>query len=101
MDLSIVGFLLLLLLSAIVGVLAMAIVGFHPGGLLVAIGMGLVGGLLGMWIADVLDLPTIFAITVGGVEFPIVWALAGTVLLVAIVAAVSRAGYGRRRRFGY
>jgi uncharacterized membrane protein YeaQ/YmgE (transglycosylase-associated protein family) len=101
MHISVLGFLLLLVLSAIVGVVAMAIVGFHPGGLLAAIGLGFLGGLLGIWMTSAFHLPVLLTITVGGVQFPIVWALLGTILLVALVAAVTRAGTWRTRRWGW
>ena len=43
-------FLILLLVAAICGAVAQAIAGFSRGGLLVAIAVGFIGALLGMWI---------------------------------------------------
>lgn len=100
MEIGLLGFIVLIALSALVGFIAKAIVGFHRGGLLAAIGLGFVGGLLGVWLAQVGDLPLILAVNIGGFTFPIVWALLGTVLLVAIVALAMRAPvvYDRPRR---
>jgi uncharacterized membrane protein YeaQ/YmgE (transglycosylase-associated protein family) len=103
MEISLLGFILLLVLSAIVGVVAMAVVGFRAGGLLAAIGVGFVGGLLGIWMASVFDLPALLTINVGGVAFPLLWALLGAILLVAIISAAfgARGGQTWRRRYGW
>ncbi len=100
MGLSLLGFMLLLLLAAVVGFVAQAIVGFRRGGLLAAIGLGFVGGLIGIVLARALDLPMWLAVDLGGMTFPIVWALLGTILLVATVAALTRTTYYGRRRYG-
>jgi uncharacterized membrane protein YeaQ/YmgE (transglycosylase-associated protein family) len=90
MDISLLGFIVLIALSALVGLIAKAIVGFHGGGLLAAIGLGFVGGLVGIILANALGGPMILAVDLGGMTFPVVWALLGTILLVALVAVVTR-----------
>jgi uncharacterized membrane protein YeaQ/YmgE (transglycosylase-associated protein family) len=101
MEIGLLGFIVLIALAALVGFIAKAIVGFHRGGLLAAIGLGLIGGLLGVWLAQVADLPMWLAVNIDGLVFPILWALLGTVLLVAIVAFAMRARVdgGSRRVF--
>lgn len=94
MEISLLGFLLLILLAGVCGAIAKAIVGMRRGGLLASIGLGFIGGLIGVILADAADLPAILPIDVGGMTFPLVWALLGTVLVVLAVAAFS----GRRPR---
>ena len=90
MSISLLGLLLLIVMSAICGAIAKAIIGFHAGGLLATIGLGFVGGLVGWLLADALNAPTILSFNLGGVMFPFVWALLGTILVVAVVAMLSR-----------
>jgi uncharacterized membrane protein YeaQ/YmgE (transglycosylase-associated protein family) len=52
-----------------------------------------VGALIGSWIAKKLELPEIFAIDVGHTRFPIVWAIIGSALFVAVLGMLT----GRRR----
>jgi uncharacterized membrane protein YeaQ/YmgE (transglycosylase-associated protein family) len=102
MNISLLGFLALLAIAAIVGFVAKAIVGFHRGGLLAAIGLGFAGGLIGIILADATNLPELVTINIGGMMFPLVWALLGTILLVAVVALATRGAYtGPRRRWGW
>ncbi|MCZ7684163.1 MAG: hypothetical protein M5U28_37465 [Sandaracinaceae bacterium] len=86
MEITLVGFLILLALALVVGLVAKAIMGFHRGGLLAAIGLGFIGGLIGVVIANATGLPELLAVDVGGTRFPIIWALIGTVILIAIVS---------------
>ena len=97
MEISILGFLVLLLLSALVGVIAKAIVGWRGGGLLAAIGVGFVGALIGILLANATGAPMLLAIDLGGMTFPVAWATLGAVILVAILAAVTGTRYRRRR----
>lgn len=78
--------LILLLIAGICGALGQAIAGRERGGCFVAIGVGFVGALLGTWLARLLGLPEIFAISVGGTAFPIVWSIAGGAIFVAILS---------------
>ena len=100
MEITLVGFLILLALALVVGMIAKAIMGFHRGGLLTAIGLGFVGGLIGVVIANATSLPELLSVDVGGTSFPVVWALIGTILLIAIVSLVTGSGRFARRRYG-
>jgi uncharacterized membrane protein YeaQ/YmgE (transglycosylase-associated protein family) len=100
MEITLVGFLILLALALVVGMVAKAIMGFHRGGLLTAIGLGFVGGLIGVVIANATSLPELLSVDVGGTRFPVVWALIGTILLIAIVSLVTGSGRFARRRYG-
>jgi uncharacterized membrane protein YeaQ/YmgE (transglycosylase-associated protein family) len=86
---TIVEFLILLLVAAICGAIAKAIVGFSRGGLLVAIAVGFIGALLGMWLQRATGAPEIFLLQVGDTQFPIVWSIIGGVVFTAIVSLLT------------
>ena len=87
---TVVEFLLLILVAAICGALGQAITGYSRGGCLVAAAVGFVGALLGTWLARMLGLPEIFAVNIGGTDFPIVWSILGSTLFVAVLSLLSR-----------
>lgn len=82
---TITGFLLLLLIAAICGSIAQALVGYSHGGCLVSAALGLIGALIGAWLAQMLSLPYGFAINIDGQEFPVVWSILGASLFVAVL----------------
>jgi uncharacterized membrane protein YeaQ/YmgE (transglycosylase-associated protein family) len=92
---SILELLLLLLIAGICGSLAQSMVGYTHGGCLVSVVLGFIGAMLGTWLARVTGLPEIFALSVGGKTFPIVWSVIGAALFAAVLAMIT----GRRRRF--
>jgi uncharacterized membrane protein YeaQ/YmgE (transglycosylase-associated protein family) len=87
---TLIEFLVLLLIAGICGAVAQAITGFSRGGCLASIGVGLIGALLGTWIARTAGLPELFTINVGGTAFPIVWSILGAVILVVVISLVMR-----------
>lgn len=80
------GFLLLLLIAGICGSVAQALVGYSHGGCLVSIVLGLIGAVLGTWLARKVGMDEILAVSVGGQTFPIVWSIIGAALFVAILS---------------
>ncbi len=90
---SLTGFLLLLVVAAVCGAIGSALAGRSTGGCLATIGVGLVGAFLGVWISSEFDLPTLLVVDVGGFSFPVVWSIAGSALVVALLGI---AGTGRR-----
>ena len=91
---TIIELLVLLLVAGICGAVGKAIVGWYPGGFLASIGVGFIGALVGTWVARGLGLPELFAVRIGTTTFPIIWAILGSTLFVALIALVTR---GRRR----
>lgn len=89
------GLLALLLIAAVAGALGQAIAGYSLGGCLVSAAVGLIGALLGGWLAGVLGLPELFVLDVAGWPFPVVWAILGATLFSLVVGLLSR---GRRTR---
>jgi uncharacterized membrane protein YeaQ/YmgE (transglycosylase-associated protein family) len=94
---TLLGFLVLLLIAAICGSIGQSLAGYDLGGCLVSIIVGFIGAYLGMWIAGKLGLPEIFAISIEGKPFPIVWAVIGSAVFTLIIALIRRAFVGPNR----
>ena len=87
---GLLDFLILLLIAGICGAIAQAIAGFSRGGFLVAIAVGFIGALVGVWLQRMTGLPEIFTIDVDGNKFPIIWSIIGGVLFAVIVGLLTR-----------
>jgi uncharacterized membrane protein YeaQ/YmgE (transglycosylase-associated protein family) len=87
---TILDVVILLLVAGICGSLGQAITGYSRGGCLVAIALGFVGALLGLWLARKLGLPELFSVQIGTTSFPIIWSIIGSALFVAIISLISR-----------
>ncbi len=86
---TLLDFVILLVVAGICGALGQAIVGYSRGGCLASIALGFIGALLGAWIARALKLPEVFELVIGGQPFPIVWAIIGSALFVALIALIT------------
>lgn len=82
--------LILLLVAGICGSIGQAIAGYSRGGCLASIAVGFIGALLGMWLARQLGIQELFAVTIGGQTFPIIWSIIGSALFVAIISLFTR-----------
>jgi uncharacterized membrane protein YeaQ/YmgE (transglycosylase-associated protein family) len=91
---TLIGFLALLVIAAICGAIGQAIVGYSRGGCLVSMAVGFIGALLGQWLAGLLHLPELIVVHIGGQSFPVIWAIIGSALFVAIISFLA----GRRWR---
>lgn len=87
---SLLGFIVLLIVAAIVGSLGQALAGYSYGGCLVSILVGFVGAYLGLWLARQLGLPEIFVLSIEGKPFPIVWAIIGSALFAGVLGFLLR-----------
>ena len=96
-SMTLIGFFVLLVIAAICGAIGQSLAGYDLGGCLVSIVVGFIGAYLGMWLAGKLGLPEIFAITIEGKSFPVIWAIVGSALFTLIVALLRRAFIGPRR----
>ncbi|HEX8185530.1 MAG TPA: GlsB/YeaQ/YmgE family stress response membrane protein [Blastocatellia bacterium] len=90
---TLMSFLVLLLVAGICGSIGQAIAGYSRGGCLVAIALGFIGALLGMYIAGAVGLPELFAVNIGGKPFPIIWSIIGSAIFVAIISLITRNRY--------
>ena len=87
---SLLGILILLVVAAIAGALGQAIAGYSHGGFLVSIVVGLIGAVLGWWLAGALGLPELFMITIDGQPFPLLWAIIGSALFALVAGLLTR-----------
>jgi len=83
-------FLILLLVAGICGAIGQAIAGSGRGSCLVAIALGFIGALFGLWLARLMNLPEVFALNVGDTSFPILWSIIGAAIFVAILSLFTR-----------
>ena len=86
-----------LVIAGVCGGVAQSLVGFERGGCLGAIVTGLIGAMLGTWIAQKMGLGEIFAVQIGSKQYPVVWSVVGASLFVGVLAMLTS---GRRRRRG-
>jgi uncharacterized membrane protein YeaQ/YmgE (transglycosylase-associated protein family) len=82
---SIVEFLLLLLIAGISGSIGRSLTGYSKGGCFISIIVGFIGALIGTWLAHKLGLDNFLVLDVGGVSFPVLWAIIGAVLFTGIL----------------
>lgn len=87
---TITEFLILLLIAGVCGSIAQSLVGYSRGGCLVSIVLGLIGAMLGTWLARAMGLPELLPIAVGGQPFPVLWSIIGAVLFVAALSLITR-----------
>lgn len=87
---SLIDFLIVLLIAGICGSIAQSLVGYSRGGCLVSIVLGLIGAMLGTWIARKMGLSELLPIEVGGQSFPILWSIIGAALFVGALSLFSR-----------
>lgn len=78
---TLVGFLILLLIAAICGLVGQAISGRGQGGFLFAVVIGFIGALVGSWLANTIGLPELLPMSIEGYSFPVLWAIIGATLL--------------------
>ncbi len=81
---------LLLVVAGICGAIGEAIAGFSHLGCLTSVALGFIGALLGTWLARTLHLPEIFAISIGGMRYPIIWSIIGASLFIAVLGLFRR-----------
>ncbi len=85
---SVLGFFVLLIVAAVCGSVGAAIAGYSRRGCLANIAIGLIGALIGSWLAGQLHAP-LFPVVAG---IPVLWAVVGAALFMAVIGALS----GRR-----
>jgi uncharacterized membrane protein YeaQ/YmgE (transglycosylase-associated protein family) len=90
---TVLEFVFYLIIAGVCGAMARALVGGTAGGFVISILLGFVGALFGSWIARMMHLPELVAISVGGHPFPVVWSIIGGVLLAALAHALVRPRY--------
>jgi uncharacterized membrane protein YeaQ/YmgE (transglycosylase-associated protein family) len=93
MNLSVESLIIILIVGGLVGVIAQKLVGYSRGGCLTSIAIGIVGAFIGSWAVKQFRLPEIYALQIGHTSFPIVWAIIGAAVLVAILGLLTKRRY--------
>src|SRR5919206_2689589 len=83
-----------LVIALICGAVAEALLGYSHIGLLSATALGLLGALVGTWLANLLRLPDLLTISIFGVQAELLWCTVGAVLVIALTQSL------RHRRGG-
>ncbi len=96
---DILQLLILLVVAGICGAIAELVVGFSPGGFVVSIIVGVIGAYLGTFLAAKLGAPTFLLVTVVGRQIDLLWAVIGSILLLALIMLLRGRGGERVRRF--
>jgi len=99
MTITLTGLLVLLIIAGICGGIGRAIGGGTGGGFFVSVAVGLVGALLGTFIAHYFRLPELLVVSVDHQPFPILWSIIGASLFVAVVHLISGRAPGRSWRY--
>lgn len=98
---GLIELLILLVIAGICGVIAEWVVGFSPGGFVVSIVVGVIGAYLGSYLAQLLRAPSFLPVSrlipSTTFDFDILWAIIGSLLLVALIKGLRSSGRGRRR----
>lgn len=87
---TLIDLLVLVVVAAICGSIGQALAGYSVGGCLLSAVVGFIGAFVGVWLAQQLGLPEIFALNIGGNSFPIVWSIVGSAVLSLILGLFSR-----------
>ena len=87
---TIVEFLILLGMAAILGLISQRLLGTKLGGLFVAIFLGFIGAYVGKEMAGWFHLPIIFDIHIGEHHFPVIWSLLGCLIVTVVVGFIAK-----------
>ena len=93
MNLSVESLIILLIVGGLVGVIAQKLAGYSRGGCLTSVALGFIGALIGSWAVKQFSLPEIYVLRIGNTSFPIVWAIIGAAVFVAVLGLLTRRRY--------
>jgi uncharacterized membrane protein YeaQ/YmgE (transglycosylase-associated protein family) len=88
------GFLVLLIVASLCGSIGSHLAGYSTKGCFTNILLGLIGALIGSWLSQELGIPDF--IYFGGI--PVVWAIIGSALFVAVIGLISGRSFDDKKR---
>ncbi len=83
-------FVVLFIVSAIIGAIGESLAGYSLGGCAVSAVVGFVGALIGHWLQGILKMGNLLPVHVGGRTVDVVWAVIGSALLVFLLSLIRR-----------
>jgi len=90
MNLTLEQLIILLIVGGLAGAIGQRLAGYSRGGCVTSIALGFIGALIGSWAVKQFNLPEIYTLHIGHTSFPIVWAIIGAALLVAVFGLLTR-----------
>jgi uncharacterized membrane protein YeaQ/YmgE (transglycosylase-associated protein family) len=93
MNITLESLIILLIVAGLAGAIGQWLAGYSRGGLITSIALGFVGAFLGIWIAKQFSLPALYTLQAGHTNFPIIWAIIGAALFVAVLGLLKRRRY--------
>jgi uncharacterized membrane protein YeaQ/YmgE (transglycosylase-associated protein family) len=90
---SILELIVYLVIAGICGAVARALAGGTAGGFVLSVLVGFLGAFIGTWLARQFRLPELFAVSIGGHPFPIVWSIVGGMVLVMLGHLLTRPSF--------
>jgi uncharacterized membrane protein YeaQ/YmgE (transglycosylase-associated protein family) len=81
-------------IAVLCGAVGQLLVGRSVGGFVVSFVVGVLGSLVGGYLARVLRVPDPFRVAVGGKSIPVLWAIVGASLVTLVVALMQRIARG-------
>lgn len=91
---TLIDLLAYLSVAGICGGIGQSLAGFERGGCLGSIAVGLIGAVLGSWLARQLGLSELMSLQIGAKSYPVVWSVIGASLFVGLLTFLA----GDRRR---
>ncbi len=85
-----------LVIALLCGLVGQMLAGRSIGGYIVSTVVGLMGALLGGYLARSIGAPEPLPVVIGGQSIPLLWAIIGAALVTFVVAAFQRSTWGSR-----
>lgn len=83
-------FVVLFIVSAIIGAIGESLAGYSLGGCAVSAVVGFIGAFVGNWLRNVLNMGSLLPVAVGDRTIDVVWAVIGSALLVFLLSVIRR-----------
>ena len=83
-------FIVYVVIAGVCGAIARAIAGGTGGSFVISVLLGFLGAFVGTWLARLIRLPALVVVAIGGHPFPILWSIAGGLILVVLAHALVR-----------
>lgn len=93
MNMTLEQLIILLIVGGLAGAIGQRLAGYSRGGCVTSIALGFIGALIGSWAVKQFNLPEIYTLHIGHTSFPIVWAIIGAAVLVAVFGLLTRRRY--------
>lgn len=91
-------FIILLLMSALLGILSQRLLGYKLGGMFISIFLGFIGAYVGKEMTAWFHLPVIFNVQIGDRSFPVIWSLFGCLVVTFVVGFIAKRASKQKKK---